>query len=117
MPKKPYKFVCKVGDYINSEEEFICHLAKLIKVNRDTLSSYIKNDFTRLDVTVAGKICTYFNVPFGIMFDVVDRYGVSVSGGLESFKSIRGLSSEESDEEDGLITECDSDLDDYDGSF
>lgn len=47
-------------------------LSKRLAVADNTIRGYAKNKFSRIDAEVAIKICDYFQVELGEMFQIID---------------------------------------------
>jgi DNA-binding Xre family transcriptional regulator len=64
--------VCKLKDLMDKRNLNIAQLAREVGMTETTIRAYMKNTFSRIDCQNAVKLCTYFGVAIGEMFDIVD---------------------------------------------
>ena len=67
------KVVCNLKKFMDQNELNIMQLAEKLSVSNTTVRGYSKNTFTRIDADTAIKICNYFKVSLGEMFEIVDE--------------------------------------------
>lgn len=64
--------VCKLKDLMDKRNLNIAQLAREVGMTETTIRAYMKNTFSRIDCQNAVKLCSYFGVSIGDMFDIVD---------------------------------------------
>ncbi|MTJ49115.1 helix-turn-helix transcriptional regulator [Dolichospermum sp. UHCC 0259] len=64
--------VCKLKDLMDKRNLNIAQLAREVGMTETTIRAYMKNTFSRIDCQNAVKLCSYFGVTIGDMFDIVD---------------------------------------------
>lgn len=62
--------ICKLRNYMDTKNINIAQLSREIEVTENAIRGYAKNSFSRIDNIVATKICTYFDVSLGEMFEI-----------------------------------------------
>ena len=63
--------ICKLKQYMDQRKINIAQLSREIDVTENAIRGYVKNSFSRIDCQVAIKLCAYFNVNVGEMFDII----------------------------------------------
>ncbi len=63
--------VCKLKHYMEQKQINIAQLSREIDVTENAIRGYFKNSFSRIDCQVAMKLCIYFDVNVGDMFEIV----------------------------------------------
>lgn len=63
--------ICNLDKFMSERELTIRKLASDIGITENTVRSYSKNRFNRIDCEVAVKLCNYFGVSVGEMFEIV----------------------------------------------
>ncbi len=66
------KIICNLRQYMDQKELNIAQLSREIGVTENAIRGYAKNSFSRIDCEVAIKICVFFNVNVGEMFEIKD---------------------------------------------
>lgn len=65
--------ICNLSQYMEDKELNITQLATELSVTTNTIRSYAKNRFSRIDCTIASKLCRYFGVSIGEMFELKEN--------------------------------------------
>lgn len=68
--KEGQTVICNLKNYMNEKELTITQLSKDIDVTQNAIRAYMKNRFSRIDCEIAAKLCNYFGVSFGEMFEL-----------------------------------------------
>ena len=64
--------ICKLKNLMDARGLNIAQLSKEVEVTENAIRGYSKNSFSRIDCQVAIKLCTYFGVEVGDMFQIKD---------------------------------------------
>jgi plasmid maintenance system antidote protein VapI len=67
------KLVCNLRNFMEQQNINNYQLSRKLEVADNTIRGYVKNNFSRIDGDVAIKICDYFKVSLGEMFQIVDE--------------------------------------------
>lgn len=62
------KLHCTLREYMDDEQINIAQLARELGVTENAIRGYAKNTFSRIDTAIATKICDFFNLEFGELF-------------------------------------------------
>ena len=62
--------ICNLQKMMDAKGLNIAQLSRLIGITQNTIRSYVQNRFNRIDCEVAIKLCNYFDVSFGDMFEI-----------------------------------------------
>ncbi|MDJ0618273.1 MAG: helix-turn-helix transcriptional regulator [Calothrix sp. MO_192.B10] len=62
--------ICQLKQYMDEKQLNIAQLSREVGVTENAIRGYVKNSFSRIDCQVAIKLCTYFQVNVGDMFDI-----------------------------------------------
>ncbi|MEC4813963.1 MAG: helix-turn-helix transcriptional regulator [Scytonema sp. PMC 1069.18] len=62
--------MCKLKQYMDEKQLNIAQLSREVGVTENAIRGYVKNSFSRIDCQVAIKLCTYFKVNVGDMFEI-----------------------------------------------
>lgn len=62
--------ICKLKELMEEKNLNISQLAREVGITETTIRAYAKNTFSRIDCQNAVKLCTYFGVNIGDMFDI-----------------------------------------------
>ncbi len=62
--------ICNLSRYMEDKELNITQLASELSVTTNTVRSYAKNRFSRIDCAIASKLCKHFGVSLGEMFEL-----------------------------------------------
>jgi putative transcriptional regulator len=65
--------ICNLQKFMKDRDLNITQLSKAIQVTQNTIRGYFRNRFDRIDCEVAIKLCNYFDVSFGEMFEIVEE--------------------------------------------
>ncbi|WP_375449105.1 helix-turn-helix domain-containing protein [uncultured Nostoc sp.] len=61
---------CKLRSYMEERGLNIAQLSREVGVTENAIRGYAKNSFNRIDCQVAMKLCSYFGVNVGDMFEI-----------------------------------------------
>jgi len=64
--------ICNLGRFMEERDLNITQLSKAIQITQNTIRGYVQNRFNRIDCEVAIKLCNFFGVSFGEMFEIVE---------------------------------------------
>ena len=64
--------ICKLKKYMDQRSINIAQLSREIDVTENAIRGYAKNSFSRIDCQVAIKICAFFDVNVGEMFEILE---------------------------------------------
>jgi putative transcriptional regulator len=67
--------VCRLKELMEQRNLNIAQLAREVGITETTIRAYMKNTFSRIDCQNAVKLCSYFGVPIGDMFDIKEVSG------------------------------------------
>jgi|LakMenE01Jun11ns_1017448.scaffolds.fasta_scaffold8784341_1 putative transcriptional regulator len=62
--------LCKLKNYMEDKQINIAQLAREVGITENAVRGYAKNTFNRIDCQVAVKLCDYFGVTVGDMFQI-----------------------------------------------
>ncbi|MBD2667311.1 helix-turn-helix domain-containing protein [Richelia sinica] len=62
--------VCRLKNYMEEKQINIAQLAREVGITENAVRGYAKNTFNRIDCQVAIKLCDYFGVSIGEMFQI-----------------------------------------------
>ncbi|MFM5888946.1 MAG: helix-turn-helix domain-containing protein [Dolichospermum sp.] len=62
--------ICKLKNYMEDKQINIAQLAREVGITENAVRGYAKNTFNRIDCQVAIKLCDYFGVSIGDMFQI-----------------------------------------------
>jgi len=62
--------LCKLKNYMEDKQINIAQLAREVGITENAVRGYAKNTFNRIDCQVAVKLCDYFGVSVGDMFQI-----------------------------------------------
>ena len=62
--------VCRLKELMEQRNLNIAQLAREVGITETTIRAYTKNTFSRIDCQNAVKLCSFFGVPIGDMFDI-----------------------------------------------
>lgn len=62
--------ICRLKTYMEEKQINIAQLAREIGITENAVRGYAKNTFNRIDCQVAIKLCDYFGVTIGDMFQI-----------------------------------------------
>jgi DNA-binding Xre family transcriptional regulator len=62
--------LCKLKNYMEDKQINIAQLAREVGITENAVRGYAKNTFNRIDCQVAVKLCDYFGVTIGDMFQI-----------------------------------------------
>jgi putative transcriptional regulator len=62
--------LCKLKNYMEDKQIKIAQLAREVGITENAVRGYAKNTFNRIDCQVAVKLCDYFGVTVGDMFQI-----------------------------------------------
>ena len=62
--------LCKLKSYMEDKQINIAQLAREVGITENAVRGYAKNTFSRIDCQVAVKLCDYFGVSIGDMFQI-----------------------------------------------
>ena len=62
--------LCKLKSYMEDKQINIAQLAREVGITENAVRGYAKNTFNRIDCQVAVKLCDYFGVSIGDMFQI-----------------------------------------------
>jgi len=62
--------LCQLKKYMEDKEVNIAQLAREVGITENAVRGYAKNTFNRIDCQVAIKLCDYFGVSMGDMFQI-----------------------------------------------
>ena len=62
--------LCKLKNYMEDKQINIAQLAREVGITENAVRGYAKNTFNRIDCQVAVKLCDYFGVSIGDMFQI-----------------------------------------------
>ncbi len=63
--------ICNLQKMMDEKGLNIAQLSRLIGITQNTIRNYVQNRFNRIDCEIAIKLCSYFDVSFGEMFEIV----------------------------------------------
>ena len=55
---------------MDEKEINLTQLASELEITQNTVRTYMKNRFSRIDCEIAVKMCKFFNCSFGEMFEI-----------------------------------------------
>ena len=62
--------ICNLKTYMDREGLNITQLSEKVGIAPNTIRSYLKGKFSRIDCETAIKFCKFFQVSFGDMFEM-----------------------------------------------
>ena len=62
--------LCRLKNYMEDKQINIAQLAREVGITENAVRGYAKNTFNRIDCQVAVKLCDYFGVTVGDMFQI-----------------------------------------------
>lgn len=62
--------ICNLDKLMKEKDLNITQLSKAVSITQNTIRSYVQNRFNRIDCEVAIKLCNFFGVSFGEMFEI-----------------------------------------------
>ena len=62
--------LCRLKNYMEDRQINIAQLAREVGITENAVRGYAKNTFNRIDCQVAVKLCDYFGVTIGDMFQI-----------------------------------------------
>lgn len=62
--------ICNLTAYMEEKDITLTKLAEELKITQNTVRTYMKNRFSRIDCDIAVKMCKFFNCSFGDMFEI-----------------------------------------------
>lgn len=65
--------ICNLEKMMKDRELNITQLSKATQITQNTIRGYVQNRFNRIDCEVAIKLCNFFGVSFGEMFEIVEE--------------------------------------------
>ena len=70
MSDKENIVICNLTKYMDEKEINLAQLASELEITQNTVRTYMKNRFSRIDCEIAVKMCKFFNCSFGEMFEI-----------------------------------------------
>jgi putative transcriptional regulator len=64
------RMYCSLKSYMDSKNLNIAQLSREVGVTENAIRSYAQNRFSRIDNATAIKLCSYFGVSMGDMFQI-----------------------------------------------